>query len=135
MIRLLVNIDVPDLARAIAFYQDALGLHLARRLGDDVVEMLGANAPVYLLQTPAGSPPFAGAALGRQYQRHWTPVHLDLAVDELTPALERALAAGAVQEGEVQHFDWGSMARLADPFGHGICLIEFSSRGYQLVRA
>lgn len=38
---LLVNIDVPDLTRAIAFYADAFGLHVARRLGPEAVELSG----------------------------------------------------------------------------------------------
>jgi hypothetical protein len=25
---------------------------------------------------------------------------------------------------------WGKIALLADPFGHGLCLIEFLNRGY-----
>jgi lactoylglutathione lyase len=25
---------------------------------------------------------------------------------------------------------WGRMANLADPFGHGLCLVEFRGRGY-----
>jgi hypothetical protein len=25
---------------------------------------------------------------------------------------------------------WGRIARMADPFGHGICFIEFLGRGY-----
>jgi hypothetical protein len=25
---------------------------------------------------------------------------------------------------------WGRIAVLADPFGHGLCLIEFLNRGY-----
>ncbi len=25
---------------------------------------------------------------------------------------------------------WGKIAMLADPFGHGLCLIQFLNRGY-----
>jgi lactoylglutathione lyase len=25
---------------------------------------------------------------------------------------------------------WGRIAQLADPFGHGLCLIQFLGRGY-----
>ena len=38
--RLLLNIDVPDLAAAEAFYVAAFGLNPARRLGDGVVELV-----------------------------------------------------------------------------------------------
>jgi catechol 2,3-dioxygenase-like lactoylglutathione lyase family enzyme len=37
MISLLANIDVRDLAAAIEFYREALGLHLGRRLSDGTV--------------------------------------------------------------------------------------------------
>ena len=48
-------------------------------------------------------------------------------------ALERAREAGAVVEGDVQVRPWGRMANLADPFGHGFCLLEFRGRGYDEV--
>jgi lactoylglutathione lyase len=129
MARLLVNIDVPDLARGVAFYEAALGLAVARRIGDGVVELSGAGVPVYLLAKPAGGAPAPGAA-PRDYGRHWTPVHLDLAVDDLEAAVARAVAAGARREGPVQDFAWGRMAVLADPFGHGFCVLQLRGRGY-----
>lgn len=48
--KLLINIDVPDLAAAEAFYTAAFGLRPARRLGGGVVELLGAEVPIYLLK-------------------------------------------------------------------------------------
>src|SRR5690606_21032679 len=41
--RLLVNIDVPDLAEGQRFYTTAFGLQPARRFGDDAVELAGAG--------------------------------------------------------------------------------------------
>jgi predicted enzyme related to lactoylglutathione lyase len=38
---LLVNIDVPDLAAAVAFYGAAFGLTVTRCLGPDAAELLG----------------------------------------------------------------------------------------------
>ncbi len=128
---LLLNIDVPDLADAEAFYVAAFGLEPARRFGSDMLEMLGAPVLVYLLRKPDGS---AGAALqARDYARHWTPVHCDLVVDHLESALARALAAGARQEGAIRTAAWGRIVQLADPFGHGWCVIEFSSSGYDAI--
>lgn len=126
---LLVNIDVDDLARAEAFYCGAFGLRANRRFGDGAVELLGAGVPLYLLHKPAGSVADANGSL-RDYRRHWTPVHLDFVVDDLEAALERAQAAGAVREGEVRNEAWGRIALLADPFGHGLCVIQFHGRGY-----
>ncbi|ACG74117.1 Glyoxalase/bleomycin resistance protein/dioxygenase [Anaeromyxobacter sp. K] len=127
---LLVNVDVDDLARAVAFYTQAFGLRVGRRFGGAAAELLGASSPIYLLENRAGSAPYPGAATAREYGRHWTPVHLDVAVPALEPALARAEAAGARREGDVAERPWGRMARLADPFGHGICLLEFRGRGY-----
>ena len=51
----------------------------------------------------------------------------------LEQAVAAALAAGATQEGTAAIQRWGKIARLADPFGHGFCLIEFTGRGYDEV--
>ncbi len=130
--QLLVNIDVPDLARAERFYADALGLRVGRRFGADAVELLGAAAPIYLLAKPAGSAPFPGAP-ARDYARHWTPVHLDVAVDDLDAAVTRVEAAGGIREGAIATQPWGRIAMLADPFGNGFCLLQFTGRGYDEV--
>jgi predicted enzyme related to lactoylglutathione lyase len=125
---LLVNIDVPDLVDAIAFYREAFGLAVTRRLGDEAAELGGWPVRLYLLQKPEGS--LAAAASRRRYERHWTPVHLDVVVNDIDTALARAVAAGARAETEIRAAAWGKIAVLADPFGHGICLIEFLGRGY-----
>ena len=39
--RMLVNIDAPEIASAVAFYHAALGLELMRMLSDDVAELAG----------------------------------------------------------------------------------------------
>jgi predicted enzyme related to lactoylglutathione lyase len=126
-----VCIDVDDLERAIGFYRDVFRLQLGRRLGQDWAEMLGATSPIDLLRAPAGSK--ASKALPnarRDYGRHWTPVHLDFVVDDLEEVVRRARAAGAVLDRDVQERPYGRMANLADPFGHGICILQMNERGY-----
>lgn len=130
MIQLRVCVDVDDLDRGIAFYQRAIGLTLGRRLGPHWAEMLGATSPIDLLAAPAGSQPTAGSEAVRDYARHWTPVHLDVVVDNLERAVDRALGAGAALERDIQVRPWGRIAVLADPFGHGLCLLEMRGRGY-----
>jgi predicted enzyme related to lactoylglutathione lyase len=125
---LLVNIDVPDLVRAIAFYAEAFGLTVTRRFGMQGAELSGWPVRLYLLQKAEGSTG-AGESL-RRYDRHWTPVHLDIVVEDLDAALSRAVAAGARAETEIRAAAWGKIVVLADPFGHGLCLIEFLGRGY-----
>jgi predicted enzyme related to lactoylglutathione lyase len=129
-IELLVNIDVPDLERAVHFYTTALGMHVGRRFGASGIELLGLAAPVYLLVKAVGTTPIPGASHARDYRRHWTPVHLDFAVPDLAAAAAAVLAAGGSQEGPVQDHLWGRMALMADPFGHGLCLLEWKGRGY-----
>jgi lactoylglutathione lyase len=129
-LQLLANIDVDDLERAEAFYVEALQLTVGRRFGSGAVELLGASSPIYLLKKAAGSAAGDATAQTRDYRRHWTPVHLDFVVVDLAAALTRATAAGAKLEGEVRTAKWGRIAVLADPFGHGFCLIEFLNRGY-----
>lgn len=126
-----VCVDVDDVERAVDFYTRGIGLEVGRRFAEEWVELVGGPVPIDLLRRAAGTPsnPTATAA-ERHYHRHWTPVHLDFAVEDLDAALESAIAAGAVVEGEVRSFSWGRIARLADPFGHGLCLLEFRGRGY-----
>jgi predicted enzyme related to lactoylglutathione lyase len=119
--KLLVNIDVEDLGKATRFYCEALGLRVGRRF-DGAVELLGSDAPIYLLEKAADHL--------RSYTRHWTPVHLDFAVADLQRAVARAKAAGAVLEQDITRNSWGNIAMFSDPFGNGFCLLEFTGRGY-----
>lgn len=130
MPRVLLNLDVDDIERAVAFYSAALELRVGRRFDNAFVELLGAEAPLYLLQKPAGSLPFEKTERSRSYARHWTPLHLDFVVDDLDAALARALAAGAVLEAAPSQHAYGRLALLHDPFGHGFCLLQFEGKGY-----
>ncbi|BDG07878.1 VOC family protein [Anaeromyxobacter paludicola] len=130
MPQLLVNVDVDDLDNAVRFYTSALGLSVGRRFGGAGVELVGAEAPIYLLVAAPGTMPFPGAAATRDYGRHWTPVHLDFAVGDIEAAVARAVAAGARVELPIEQRTFGKMAVLADPFGHGFCLLQFEGRGY-----
>ncbi|HRO61063.1 MAG TPA: VOC family protein [Burkholderiaceae bacterium] len=130
MVDLLVNIDVDDLDRAIAFYTGAFELRIGRRFGADGAELLGAVAPIYLLVKAEGSRPSPASTQFRDYRRHWTPIHLDVVVADIEAAVARAMAAGASLERAVQTSNWGKLALLADPFGNGFCLVEFLGRGY-----
>jgi len=131
--RLIVNLDVPDLARAERFYCAVFGVTVGRRLGSHALELLGLEAPLYLLEAGSGTQARAASPAVRDYRRHWTPVHLDVAVDDLDHARAVAIAAGAVDETGVRDAPYGRIATFADPFGHGFCLIEFNERGYDAI--
>ena len=128
--QVLVNIDVNDLAGAVTFYCNAFGLTVGRRFGTDGVELLGASSAIYLLVKAEGTAPSDFTNQKRTYRRHWSPIHLDFVVPEIEPALQRAVTAGATLEKPVQTSKWGRLALLADPFGHGFCLVQFLGKGY-----
>lgn len=130
---LLINIDIPDLTAAERFYTEALGLTVGRRFDDDIVELLGSDAPIYLIVKPEGSAIGPVGDSVRRYDRHWTPVHPDFTVDDLDTAMAKAIRAGAVQEGETWDLPYGRQAMFADPFGNGFCLIAFNAKGYDAI--
>ena len=125
---LLINIDVPDAETGTRFYTEAFGLRVGRRFGTDFVELLGWESAVYLLAKPAGTVGAGGDR--RRYERHWTPFHLDVVVDDVDAAVDRAVRAGAKLEAPAKDAPYGRIAMLADPFGHGFCLLQFSAKGY-----
>ena len=127
---LVVNIDVNDLELAVQFYASAFHLRVGRRFGTDGVELLGASSPIYLLAKAGGTRACCGSDQSRNYERHWTPVHLDIVVDDINSAVDQATRAGAVLEQDIKSSSWGKLAIMADPFGHGFCLIEFVGKGY-----
>jgi catechol 2,3-dioxygenase-like lactoylglutathione lyase family enzyme len=130
---LLINIDVPELEPAIAFYTRAFGLRLGRRLGPDFAELVGCQAPIYLLAKGSGTPAVSPDGPKREYARHWTPLHLDFVVPDIHVALAHALHAGAKQESAISDHPYGMLVLLSDPFGHGVCLLQFNSRGYDAI--
>jgi predicted enzyme related to lactoylglutathione lyase len=129
MARLLINIDVDDLEQGIAFYTSAFELRLGRHFGT-WAELIGGEAPIYLLPKASGSSPHEGSTAPRSYGRHWTPVHLDFVVDDLEAAMRRVEAVGARLEGPPSEHRYGRLALYGDPFGHGFCLLEFRGQGY-----
>lgn len=133
MIDLRACIDVDDLDKAIRFYTTALDLTLGRRFGNHWAELLGASAPIDLLETKPGSAPSPDAPQTRAFSRHWTPVHLDFVVPDLDVAVQRAVAAGATLDSPVRVEAYGRLANMADPFGNGLCLVEMNARGYDAI--
>jgi catechol 2,3-dioxygenase-like lactoylglutathione lyase family enzyme len=129
----LVNIDVPDLEAALSFYRDGLGLEGARRFGAFAAELRAGTTHVYLLRKRAGTPATPTTTTQRDYARHWTPVHLDFVTTSLETAVARAEAAGARVETSVESHPWGRIVGLADPWGNGFCLLEFSEAGYDAI--
>ena len=57
-------------------------------------------------------------------------MHLDFIVEDIESATAKAIALGARLEKPITTENWGRLALLGDPFGHGFCLIQFLGRGY-----
>lgn len=127
--RIVVNIDVPDLAPAIEFYEKAVGAKLQRLLDTDVAELGYGRSLLYLLRKSASSAATPSGS-ARDFGRHWTPVHVDFVVDDIDAAVARAVQAGAVRESDRIEWRGSKCVTFADPFGHGFCLIEFAGKGY-----
>lgn len=128
--RIVVNIDVPELAPAIDFYTNALDLELNRLIDDDVAELAGASSVIYLLANSAESSASSTVLEKRRYTRHWTPVHIDFVVEDLLEAADRAVKAGASRESECMEWRGSKCITFSDPFGHGFCLLEFAEKTY-----
>jgi predicted enzyme related to lactoylglutathione lyase len=126
----LINIDVEDLGKGVAFYTQAVGLRVGRTLDDAMVELLGASSPIYLLENREDTQVSMATSQTRTYRRHWTPVHFDIVVEDIHASVRRAVAAGATLEQDIQTYPYGHLALMADPFGHGFCFIQFTGRGY-----
>ena len=118
-----VSIDVPEIDAGVAFYTHGLGFVEVGKLDPSVAELTFAGVRVFLLEKERGTKPHS-AGVPRHYERHWTPVHLDLEVDDLERAIRSAVEAGAVLEHTSSDPKWGDIAMLADPFGNGFCLIK-----------
>jgi predicted enzyme related to lactoylglutathione lyase len=127
MISVNISIDVPDLAAGVRFYSEAFGFTKVFEPVPGVAVMTLAGATVCLLEKKPGTTPSPHTHDVRRYERHWTPVHLDLHVDNLAEARARVVRAGATEEQCFEHPEHGSAAFCCDPFGHGFCLLERKS--------
>lgn len=124
MISVSVSVDVPNLADGVRFYSEAFGFSKSSEPVPGVAVLRAGAAEICLLEKTPGSSPSSHTKETRRYERHWTPVHMDLHVDNLKTALARALQAGAKQEQLFENPEHGAVAFCSDPFGHGFCLIE-----------
>ena len=118
------------MARGIAFYCDGLGLTVKRRLSPRWIELAGANLPIFLLANRPEIVDLGSTSAKRDYARHWTPVHLDFVVPDLDAMVARLSALGGTLDRAVKVREYGRIANMADPFGNGLDLIEFSGPGY-----
>jgi predicted enzyme related to lactoylglutathione lyase len=130
MLEVHAYIEVTETARGIAFYCDGLGLTVKRQLSPRWIELAGANLPIFLLANRPEIADLGSASARRDYTRHWTPVHLDFVVPDLDAMVARLSARGGMLDRAVKQREYGRIANMADPFGNGFDLIEFSGSRY-----
>ena len=116
-----ICIDVSNLDAASTFYCEALECTEVGRSAASVRLTAGGN-DLYLLLRDEGSMPFPAAIEGRSFARHWTPIHLDFAVEDLARSTAEITRLGGSVENR-ESGDWGSLTRCVDPFGNGFCLL------------
>jgi predicted enzyme related to lactoylglutathione lyase len=114
-----ICIDVDDLARAVRFYGEGIGLSIVK-VEQEWAQLKIGEQTIWLMKLSAGK----AGAIARDYSRHWTPVHLDIHVDDIDQAIKRAVAAG----GKLEARPKVSLANLVDPSGNGVDLVQASDR-------
>jgi catechol 2,3-dioxygenase-like lactoylglutathione lyase family enzyme len=81
-------------ARAVHFYSDGIGLSVVKQ-EPDWAQLNVGELTIWLMKMSAGN----AGAISRDYSRYWTPVHLDIHVDDFERTIEREIAAGGKLEG------------------------------------
>jgi predicted enzyme related to lactoylglutathione lyase len=123
VIKISVSIDVSNLKKAEAFYVEALGCTKVREQGSDMLVLSVENTDIYLLEKEPGSKPLQSSDVGRDYGRHWTPIHLDFICENVDEVVSKIVEHGGLHEGG-ESGNWGSIAYCVDPFGNGFCVIN-----------
>jgi predicted enzyme related to lactoylglutathione lyase len=118
-----LSIDVPDLEKGLSYYGSVFGFIETARPFPSMAILDGGNLMICMHQRPAGTESSPGSGATRHYHRHWTPVHMDMHVDDFDCCLASVVDCGGAVE--IVHRDTGPrpVAFCADPFGHGFCVL------------
>ncbi len=112
-----LTIDCADAQKLSAFYADLLGWQ-AVKLAESLFEVRAAGFPMRFLieQESDYVPPVWPEAPGEQQKQ----MHLDFTVSDLSAAVARAKALGAVET--AAQFNPKQWITMLDPAGHPFCL-------------
>ena len=114
----LVAFDAPDIDRLAAFYTELAGWQIVDREADWIVTRTGDGQQVAFQLAPNHVPPrWPGQQLPQQF-------HLDLQVDGIEAAAERAMSLGATRLAA-----GSSWITMADPAGHPFDLCQKDGLG------
>lgn len=118
-----VSIDVPALDEGLRFYGEVFGFLETARPFPSMAILDANNVTVCMHEKVAGTKSSALGSEARHYERHWTPVHLDLHVHDFDAVLERVRTLGGAVENEFRTQGPKPAAFCSDPFGNGFCVI------------
>jgi predicted enzyme related to lactoylglutathione lyase len=118
-----LSIDVPNLEAGLRFYGNVFGFREKARPFPTMAILDANNLTVCMHEKAAGTKSSPGGSDVRRYERHWTPVHVDVHVEDLDAALEKLRAEGGLVETEFRTEGPMPVAFCSDPFGNGFCVI------------
>lgn len=118
-----VSIDVPELEAGLQFYGSVFGFVENARPFPTMAVLDANNVTVCMHEKAAGTKSSPGGADVRRYERHWTPMHIDVHVPDLDAVLEKVRAEGGTIESEFRTQGPKPVAFCSDPFGNGFCVI------------
>jgi predicted enzyme related to lactoylglutathione lyase len=116
------SIDVPDLEKGLEFYGTVFGFKEISRPFESMA-ILDANNMTICMHAKAAGTKSSKRGGPRDYERHWTPVHLDVHVEDFDGVLESVRKAGGTIEMEFRDQGPRPAGFCADPFGNGFCVI------------
>jgi catechol 2,3-dioxygenase-like lactoylglutathione lyase family enzyme len=118
-----LSIDVPNLEAGLRFYGNVFGFREKARPFPTMAILDANNLTVCMHEKAAGTKSSPGQSDVRRYERHWTPVHVDVHVEDLDAVLEKLRAEGGLVENEFRTQGPMPVAFCSDPFGNGFCVI------------
>ncbi len=118
-----LSIEVPNLEAGLRFYGKVFGFREKARPFPTMAILDANNLTVCMHEKAAGTKSSPGGHDVRRYERHWTPVHVDVHVEDLDAALEKLRAEGGLVENEFRTQGPKPVAFCSDPFGNGFCVI------------
>ena len=118
-----VSIDVPDLEAGLRFYEAVFAFVEVARPFPTMAILDANNMTVCMHEKRAGTKPSPNGTDARRYDRHWTPVHVDLHVHDFDGVLGKVRTEGGLIEMEFRQQGPRPAAFCSDPFGNGFCVI------------
>ncbi|QLF69929.1 VOC family protein [Peteryoungia desertarenae] len=119
--RINISIDTPSLEAGVSFYERVFGFKEVSRPLPHMAVMDANNVALCIHEKAEGTESSTAGSHLRNYQRHWTPVHLDFHVNEFEKCIRSIIAENGTVE---RTFDKPRpVAFCSDPFGNGFCVL------------